>query len=243
MIITDCFWEFENLGLKTISFDADIDDVFNKDCFNTTVYEYLVARIPAGKADFIFGLPEIGFVQVESQFSISKTFSSIDFSNALIKSLEKKIDFKEIETIDDLGHIFEKMTKNMFTTDRICLDPKMGPEMALKRYKNWMKTELKEKNLIILQVNIRGINVGFSMFKIKGDKCFVYLGGIYEDYQKMGIGLLTPLSPAFYMRKNNITCRLLETQISSNNYPVIELYNYLGYKLDKVTNVFVKHAH
>lgn len=242
MIITDCFWEFDNLGLKTISFDVESDDVFNKDCFNTPEYEYLVARIPAGKADFIFGLPEIGFVQVESQFSISKTFSSIDFSNALISSLEKKTDFKEIKTIDDLEHIFAKMTKNMFTTDRISLDPKMGSEMAMKRYQNWMKTELTQKNLTILQVFSRGINVGFSMFKIKNDKCFVYLGGIYEDYQKMGIGLLTPLSPALYMRKNNISCRLLETQISSNNYPVIELYNFLGYKLDKITNVFVKHT-
>lgn len=243
MKITDCFWEYDNFGLKTISFDAGIDDVFYKDSFKALGYEYIVALIPVGKADFIFGLPEIGFVQVESQLSISKTFSSIDFSNALIRSLEKKTDFKEIVTADDLEHVFEKMTKNMFTTDRICLDPKMGPEMALKRYQNWMKTELERKKFTIIQVCIRGINVGFSMFKLEGDKCFVYLGGIYEDYQKMGIGLLTPISPALYMRKNNISCRLLETQISSNNYPVIELYNFLGYKLDKVTNVFVKHTH
>lgn len=241
MNIVNCTWELVNIGKITKEVRISSEDVFNSNDFIGIDCEYLVVKVPAGKVDYRLGLPKIGFAQIESQFYISKSFSNYDFDDPIIRSFNKKTSFCVIESKDQLQMILESMTPMMFSTDRICLDPQFGPKVGLRRYRNWITSEFENNKSIIVSVVNRGIPVGFSMFRIKNGICDVLLGGIYEEYQNRGIGFLTPIAPALYLYQNKIPCTKLETSISSNNYPVIEIYNYLGYKLNQITNVFIRH--
>lgn len=241
MDILNCTWEIANLGKNTIEILVDTTDSFNSAKFEGFDAEYIVVKVPTGKVDYCLGLPKLGFALIESQFRISKFFSSFDFENPLIRSFNKKTTFSVVQTKADLEVILNRMTPMMFRSDRICLDPMFGPIVGLKRYKNWMISEFDGENSTIIGIINRGILVGFSMFRTKNDICDVLLGGIFEDFQNKGLGFLTPISPVLYMTQNGQNCRLIETSISSNNFSVIEFYNYLNYKLDKITNIFVKH--
>lgn len=241
MKINKCPWELDNIGRSTLEVNVDIDDVFNLKDFTGFDSQYIVVKVPTGKPDFRLGLPMIGFCQIESQFRISKLFSSFEFENPLIRSLSRKVSFCQVTSEEQLISILNKMTPHMFTSDRISVDPFFGPEIGLRRYRNWMRTEFKSGSSIIIELMVKGESIGFSMFRIKNDVCSILLGGIFENYQNRGLGMLTPVSPALYLHQMNNRCRLMETSISSNNFPVIEFYNYLNYKIDSIINVFIKH--
>jgi hypothetical protein len=73
------------------------------------------------------------------------------------------------------------------------------------------------------------------------DGLVVLLNGLYKPYQRKGLGLLTPASPLMYIQRNNLHYEEVSTNISSNNVPVVKLYNRLGFTLDYQTYVFIKH--
>ena len=69
----------------------------------------------------------------------------------------------------------------------------------------------------------------------------VLLGGIYERYQNNGIGILTACGPILFSKSHDLNPYQEITSVSSNNFPVLQFYNYLDFTISKMSYVLVKH--
>lgn len=244
MKIIDCFWELKNLDRRVVEISIDKEDIFDVDEFLEGInnYDYAVVRVPANRVDINSILAELSFTFFECQYRISKSLQSFDFSNPLVKRIIPKIQFKEITDSSDLEIILSQMTENMFSSDRITLDPRLGPNYGLRRYSNWLETEFANNTSKIILAYYKNNPVGFSMYRECGNNVEALLGGLFEKYQALGLGILTPSILFLYsLTREEQKFDKMITSISSNNMPVIEWYNYLGFNLLNTTYVYVKH--
>lgn len=244
MKITDCYWEKENLNKKVVEINIDTNDEFDRGLLedSTKGYDYVCIKVPVGKTDFNFGLTNMGYVMIECQYKISKLYRDFNPNDRLIKQLIPKFQFKKVTSGEDFKVLTDKMTLGMFSTDRIALDPHFGLKDSFRRYKNWMTTEFEKNTSEFLLTCLDNEPIGYSMYKKRENTIDALLGGIFEEYQNLGYGLMTPLQLFVYAYKDDeFSFKKMKTSISSNNTPVVELYNYLNFKLTDTTYVFVKH--
>ena len=244
MDIVNCFWEERNLGVKTVEISISPKDFFNEEDIVKIEdeYEYVVIKVPMNHPKYNFGLTKLGYTLIETQLGISKTYKTFDFNDRFIKRLITQISESVIDSEEDLEEILSKITPDMFTTDRIYLDDHFSSDSSCNRYKNWMRTEFQVNTGIIKKMYYKDINVGFTLSREKDGVIKALLGGIFKDYQSLGLGILTPAFHFITANNSNKPFEKMVTSISSNNFPVIELYNYLGFKLYQMTYVYIKHT-
>ena len=244
MKVIDCYWEFDNFGEKVAEVVVENHDVFDRTEFQNinSNYQYVVVKVPMNMLSFNFGLTEMGYTMIETQINISKRYKDFNFEDRLVKNVFPHVSTTRISTREELEDIISKITPDMFSTDRIYLDPYFSHEVSSKRYINWMRTDFDKGKAIIVKTFYDDINVGFSFTHIDDDGTkHGLLGGIYEEYQDMGLGIMTAGLAFIMAKKNHSEFKVLRTAISSNNPHVWQFYNYLGFKIDKMSYVFVKH--
>ncbi|WP_018464799.1 hypothetical protein [Segatella paludivivens] len=243
MKITDCFWEKKNLDCSTVEVVLDKGENITLDDINylETNFEYIVVKVPVNQPETNILLSNKNFTFIECQFRLLKKIKSFDSNDYLIELLKSDLDFRIVDSQDDFNKLIASVTVNMFSTDRICIDPVFGPEIGTKRYINWMKDEFKNNTSIFIVASKQNNDIGFAMAKDDENNLDGLLGGIFHDFQEQGLGLLTP---SFLFLAQDVLKKKYKnvvTSISSNNAPVVQLYNYLNYKIIKTTYVFVKH--
>ena len=241
MIVTDCYWEKDNLGDSTVEILLDRNDSIYDNMFNDIInkYEYVVVKVPMNIIEFNKLLGQKGFFLVEVQINVSSRVK--DFKWERVDLNLDDIDFEVLSSLDSLIDIQNQITVDMFSTDRISLDRLYGPQIGMKRYVNWINSEYQAKKSQIAIVNYKHENVGFMMFRIEGGVFRLLLNGLYKKWQGRHLGIITPASPLLYLRNKTDEVEIVKTSISSNNIPVVKLYNRLGYIWENQTYVFVKH--
>jgi len=241
----DCTWEFKNIGEKTVEILVLESDIFDEEELvnNISNYEYIVIKVPVCKMDFCVGLQKMGFTFIESQFHISKKYKDFDVNDRLVRVLATKAHFTNVEDEEDLKYVINSMNSNMFSTDRICLDKNLGPQLGLRRYRNWIISEFESRKSQIINYNFNDKNIGFGMFRIDNRVLYGLLGGIYKKHQDCGLGLLTPIAGLLFCKEHNIRIEKMITSISSNNVPVMQLYNYLNFTINSIKYVYIKHQY
>lgn len=243
MRFVDCIWELKNLGKRVCEISVEDEDVFDeKEIINkTNSYDYVVIKVGMNRPDFNFGLSKLGFTMVETQLSLSKSFKEFNFEDRLVKRLLPYVDEKIVTSHEELDDIIHKITPNMFSTDRIYLDPKFEKHSSMNRYSNWVRTEFESGSSIVKEIIYEDKAIGFGMLRDNKGVLLGLLGGIYEGEQSEGYGLLTACFEYLMAKKNNRSFKKIYTAISSNNYPMVQIYNYLRFKIYGMTYVFVKH--
>ncbi len=242
MKIIDCYWERDILGCRVAEVIIETSDVLSeKDLNQIEDYDYVVVKVPMHQVDNNYFLSKKGFALVEVQCKLSKTYKSFDFDDKLIKYLYSDVSFSEIVDRNDFNTLLESITPNMFSTDRITLDPVFGKEKGCLRYKHWMKDAYENDQANFMSILYKNEPVGFSMYKNNDGVIDGILGGIFVKYQSYGIGMLTPTRHFLNAKKSNTPFKKLSTSISSNNEPVWRFYNYLNFKIDQLYYVFIKH--
>lgn len=241
MKVVNCTWEQENIGKKTVEITVEENDIFNIDAILQSVngYEYAVVKVPMSMPEFNFGLTELGFACIETQLTVGKKTSDFDYSKT--SHLYDDTSYQIVENDNEFNYVVSNIKSGMFSTDRISIDPHFGFDIGCKRYINWLTTEYKSKKSSLIRVVYKGHDVGFMLVRIEGDTIDLLLNGLYKPYQGKGLGLLTPASPMLYVKKNNLPITQEVTSISSNNIPVVKLYNRLNFNILRQTYVFVKH--
>lgn len=244
MDIVNCFWEEKNLGVKTVEITISPNDSFDEEGIVKieNEYDYVVIKVPMNHSDYNFGLTKLGYTLIETQLGISKTYNTFDFNDRFIKRLIPHISESVIDSEEDFEEVVSKITPNMFTTDRIYLDKYFSSDSSCNRYQNWMRTEFQANTGIIKKINYKDINVGYTLSREEDGVIRALLGGIFKDYQSLGIGILTPAFHFITAKNCNRPFEKMVTSISSNNFPVLELYNYLGFRIYQMTYVFIKHT-
>lgn len=244
MKVIDCIWDLKNLDRKTIEVVVSRDDKYNVAELQKVIsdFEYIVVKVPMNMTDFNYGLSTLGFSLVETQMNISKRYKDFPFDDRLVKQVYPKAFLRRIEKQQELDDIIERMTPNMFSTDRIYLDSHFSKGQSCIRYQNWIRSEFEQGASVITEIIYEGKNIGFGMERQTEDGTkYGLLGGIYEEYQSEGLGLMTTSIGFINAHKENKPFKVMRTSISSNNVPVLQFYNYLNFKIDSMTYVFVKH--
>ena len=242
MKIIDCPWELANLDCRVAEISVSANEVIDKAPIQEleSNYDYLVLKIQSGKMINNIIAAELGFVLAETQLAICKTKQDWNFENdPLTKRLMEQLSVERITTEQDFEELMSLITDDMYSTDRIYLDPEFGPKYSVRRYKNWTRTEWT-RGALLYKHFFRGKYVGYSLCKQHEMEISCLLAGCFEKYQKTGIGLWIPLVPELYP---NTTYSIYTTHISTNNVPVWQMYNRQKYIVNGFDYVFVKHIH
>lgn len=242
MVITDCVWEIANIGKKTCEVLIEENDNVDVEVLNNLngKYEYQVVKVEPANVEANFFLSNNGFYLIETQMELELKYKDFNFNDPLVKFIEPNVHFLDITEKEDFETLFDRMTPEMFNSDRLALDPYFGPGFSYKRYCNWMKTSFDNKTASFFHIIYKGEYVGFSMYRIKGNVWHGDLGGVYPQFGQ-GLGLLTACAPFIYMKQRDFTVVKLVSAISANNGPVIPTFNYCHYNFKKFKYVFVKH--
>ena len=241
MKVFDCFWEQENLGRKTVEILIERTDSFDEMVLKqlTRGYQYVVVKVPMNMPTFNYGLTGMGFVCVENQMNVGISLKDFDFHKVI--HLLDDTSFQVVEGRCDLDTVLTSIKPGMFSTDRISLDTYFGQDIGCQRYINWIVSEFERGNATLVKMFYKNRHVGFMLFKTNDKTINLLLNGLYNEYQGQGMGLLTPASPMLYVKKSSLDISEELTSISSNNIPVVKLYNRLNFRLVNQTYVFVKH--
>lgn len=241
MKVVNCFWEERNIGRKTVEVSIEKEDHFVRNLLEQQIqnYEYAVVKVPMNMPSFNIGLSDMGFTCIESQMNVGISMEDFDF--AKVVHLYDEVSYKVVDNQEDFVSVLSCIEPGMFSTDRISLDPQFGEQVASQRYINWLTTEYERKKSKLVKVIFQNEHVGFMLIRIDGKTIDLILNGLYKQYQGKGLGLLTPASPMMFAKKKTLNITEEVTSISSNNIPVVKLYNRLHFQLRSQTYVYVKH--
>lgn len=241
MKAVDCFWEKKNLGKKTIEISIEETDLFNRESLEQLVkcYEYVVVKVPMRMPLFNIGITDMGFVCIESQMNVGIVFKDFNFSK--VAHLYDDTSYEIVNDMVGFQSVISRIHPGMYSTDRISIDPKFGEAIGCQRYINWLTMEYNSKRSQLIKVIYKNEHVGFMLVRIVNDSIELLLNGLYKEYHGKGLGFLTPASPMMYIKKDSLPVIKETTCISSNNIPVVKLYNRLQFQLLSQTYVFIKH--
>lgn len=242
MEIVDCPWELVNLDCRVAEISLSNEDkVVDVDAALINVennYDYIVVKMPTSSIPFHQLMNNRHYMFVENQITFQKRIEQLNIDSKLVQQYLKRTAVKRVECEEELHMLIDNLTPNMFSTDRIYLDPAFGPKYSLCRYRNWIISEYKRGTIVMLHY-FRDSLVGFSMCRLVGDVLHGLLSGVFEKYQNAGIGMFLPLIP-YYYRDYDVTT--YTGKFSSNNFPVIRMHEQLWYNYIDMEYVFVKHV-
>lgn len=241
MKVIDCFWEQKNIGKRTVEILVENTDRYDRNLIEqlSRGFEYVVVKVPMNRPEFNIGLCDMGFTCIESQMNMGIEVKEFDFPK--VSHLYDDTAFEIVDSQKDFLSVTSHIQTGMFSTDRIAIDPEFGDVIGCRRYINWMTTEYNNKKSQLIKVIYKNEHVGFMLIKTEAETIHLLLNGLYRDYQGKGLGILTPASPMMYTKKASLPIVKEETSISSNNIPVVKLYNRLGFQILRQTYVFIKH--
>jgi len=239
----DCYWE-KTLNCKTCEILVERNDTYNHNFFLSLEnnYQYIVVKVPMNMMEFNYGLAHKGYILCEMQYKISINYNDFNFNDPLIRRITPYASFQEITSEEEFNLLLDKITVNMFSTDRISLDPLFGPTIGCKRYRNWMKNSYETKQSKFLYLLYKGERVGFSMYQEKGDETDGILNGLFTEHQAKGLGSIVASHHIIRASQEGNYLRKYTTSISSNNIPVQHIYNHLHFSTDNMYYVFIKHT-
>ena len=243
MKIINCIWELANIGKRTVEIIVEPEDSFQKESIESAIadHEYVVVKVPMNKPEFNLGLSQIGFSCIETQINMKHNVSG--FNVSMVRDFYKYVDFEIVKTEQVFNSVISMISPGMFSTDRISIDPEFGLATGCNRYINWITTEFRNRKSSLIRILYKKEHIGFMLVKIEGDDLILLLNGLYKPYQGKGLGILTPASPLLYIKQEKLKVKSERTSISSNNIPVVKLYNQLLFQIESQSYVFIRHFH
>ena len=235
MKIVDCFWEKTNLDCRVAEVSATPDDDFSEETLSDLEknYDYIVLKFAVADYKHYLLAAKHQYAFIETQLTLQKRMKDWCLSPSDSRLL-KDFSIEDVSDNSKLLEILDKIDGNMFTTDRIYLDPEFGPKYSTQRYKNWIKSAF-EKGASLQKFLYRNKEIGFGIARIEDNVMYGILGGLYSG---MGLGIIAPTYPLLYQKKD---FEWFRPKISMNNTPVLRLYNHFKFEIINTEYVFVKH--
>lgn len=238
----DCYWEQLNLGKKTVEVTVDSNDIIDPGLFAELdkKYEYQVFKVNSGNVPANIILCNHGYAMIETQVEVEMKPKDFIFNAPLIEYIEPDVSFIDVTSEEQLQEVIEKITPEMFVSDRIALDPNFGLAYSCRRYCNWIKNSFKNNTTTIFQIMYKNEHVGFEMFRLIDGIFHGDISGIYPGTDN-GVGLLTNSAGPMYIRQKGLKVKKIVSAFSANNLPLLPVVNYCRYNFKNYVYVFVKH--
>lgn len=242
MKLTHAVWEQSNMGIdcwEVLIEETDTPKSLEQLKHNKAITEadYVVIKLPATMPEMLKAVQDEGYYFMEAMTSCYHEVKMPQL-NRIQTKIYNKVSYAEM-TETDQEELFHQIEKGVFRTDRIALDGAFTKQQAINRYKGWILQEIKNGS-ILYKVIYKEQTIGFFGYKDKGNGIyFPFLGGLYEAFLNSGLGF-------------TINCCEIEETIrrkgkrmlsaySTNNRGAAAIHLYLGYVLEEIMYVFVKH--
>lgn len=240
MKFTDAFWEKRNLGVSCLEAEIEnSDDMSSLEMLKkeSRDKEYVVVKMPSNKVSLMLKLQSEGYQFIESNLAVVHDLKNLP-DNKVLNRLNGLIT-KTLMDEQDIRFLMKKMEENLFDTDRVYLDPHFSNKQASERYRNWITDDLK-RGTELYNIVYKNEKIGFFTFKeIEKGVYYPFLASLYEEYKQTGLGfslLYKPIEIALERGGKKIS-----TYISTNNIPILKLHISMGFIIDNLSYVFIKH--
>lgn len=233
---THAIWEKRNLGQECWEFEVELNDsveLVSRE-LNEVDATYLVVKVPVN-------MFEVNNCMIKNGFSFVETIikDHHDLKKVPIDKLQRRI-YQSIITsgVDSMEDIYREIDRGIFLTDRISVDPFFSTDQVAHRYKNWIEQEV-ENGAIAFQIHLKEKVIGFNVLKKVGSVYDLFLGGLYKDYLKSGLGMFLMYSAID--KAIELNGKMLKSCVSSNNVGALKVHMQVGFAIDDVKYVFVRH--
>ena len=241
MKIIEAVWEQRNLGVTCAECSVELDDT-SEDVFSSLqsrTEQYLVVKVPSERSDLLISLQNEGFKYIETLFAVNKDLKHGVEAPSFCAGMIKHLSYREAEA-DEVAALLQNIRQGeIFSTDRIAIDPFFSRELAGNRYANWISDLLSSGESHLLFSVYKGEPVGFFVTRQKGNICDSVLGGVFPQYLGSGFGILNQYCEFLWTAEHGM--RSSVSHVSSNNMPIFRICLLFGCKIESVCNVFIKH--
>jgi len=237
--IIDAVWEKRNLGVTCIEVAIDATDtvveVTNR--ISQLSAQYMVIKVPAGRSDIMFCLSEMGYAFIEGSIHVTRHVGHIELSG-IQKRLADSVEYSLMDD-QDMHMLQDQLRKGLFDTDRVYLDPCFTREQAANRYIAWIHDEAA-RGSEVYKLTYKNQSIGFFTMKdLGGGVYYPFLAGMYETHKTSGLGFNITYKPLCEIARRG--GRSISTYISMNNDKVVRIHVSLGFSIDQIAYVYIKH--
>lgn len=239
MNIIDAIWEQRNLGVTCIEVAVENKDTLAdvKNRLRELSAQYMVIKVPAGRTDVMFCLPEMGYTFIEGSIHITKTVKDFELSG-IQRRLADSVGYALMDE-SDTQTLQNELRKDMFDTDRIFLDPHFTKDQAANRYIGWIQDETA-RGSDVYKLTYKDQPIGFFTLKDLGDGIYYpFLAGMYASHNNSGLGFNIAYKPMCEIAKRG--GKSISTYISTNNDKAVRIHVSMGFSFGKTNYIYVKH--
>lgn len=228
MKIVEATWERRNFGRDVWEVTLAREDVADVEKTLAALRDdrfagaYVCVKMPVGNLKMLHALEDDGFRFLETQLSLMDKFKADDMLE-LCEKANERIEFRTVEKDEAAWErVIAKVVPEMFDTDRVSLDPELGPEIACTRYRNWMRDLRKDPKSELTVMLLDGKEIAFGLDIIDGSARQGILGGSFPEFKDTGYGAVVIAGS-----KSSSALRL-RTAVSSNNPKVLRVHQNCG---------------
>ena len=237
MKVIDAFWEERNLGKTTAEIMIDYSDYLDSisEELKKVDKQYIVCKVASGRSDVLYYLQNEGYMYIEDQIELEHDLHEVN-RNRVMQRLYDSLDYRVMNQ-EDIDNLYEEISKGMFDSDRISLDPCFDKIISANRYKNWIR-DMLDKDAIPYVFSYKGEPAGFIIL-ITADKRTYrsVLGGGYLKFRKSGLGIVVKEMEIV----KSLGGKKVTTAVSTNNANQVKALIMNGYIPSKIDHVLIKH--
>ena len=227
MKIVEAKWDRRNFGRNAWEVTLGREDMADVEKTRAALRDgrfagaYVCVKMPVGNLKLLHALEDDGFRFLETQFSLIEKFNADDMMDLCEKASEQvKILIVEKDRAA-WERVISKIEPAMFDTDRISLDPLLGPEVACTRYRNWVRDLFDDPRSYLSVMVLDGEEIAFGVDIVDGGTRRGILGGIFPKFKYAGYGMTLMAGP-------RVKTHTLRAEVSSNNPYVLRVHQNFG---------------
>ena len=235
--------EQENLGVNAyetlLSLDDTLDDYTREEArLLAEGARYLVVKAPVNDAQWLFGLPRMGYNFVETVFHVAVRRGEYRPSAELAR-FDRGLRVVERTETGDRERVYTLIRSGIFKSDRVSMDPAFTPAQSGNRYANWLGQMLGEGGRLYEVLQGEKPFGFFVITRVDEQTVDPVLMGLYDEERDRGMGALMHkkmLDTCF-----TYACQRVASTIVSNNLKVLRVYVNAGASITDTLYTYVKH--
>jgi GNAT superfamily N-acetyltransferase len=193
---------------------------------------YCVVKVPAGEGVLVQAVQAADYRFVEAMCTVD---------SEIVGAFDVDADYKCPLSVSpaDVDRVLREIGAQMFSSDRIALDPNFGLQVAARRYQNWV-ADIVEAGGEVCEVVFEGDAVGF--FTLRGDGRGVLhgeLNGLYASGRGRGLG--REMHRAVLAHAQGRDADRYTSKVSSNNVAGLRAVVAAGLVVTDVHYIFTRH--
>lgn len=238
MILKDAPWEKRNLGATTSIFYVDMKDTAIEvlPYIESCTAEYQEMRIPGGNTEVLLEAQNHGFKVIETGVHLQRTLENIELPG-IYKRFLPHISYA---LADDISQILDEVRNgDMYLTDKIARNPYFGVRAAGRRYAYWLQDVWKH-GAIFIHAKYKEQIIGFNCCSSLGNNVYDgLLGGVFPAFSGKGLGFIPPFAGLLAL-KDIGAVRVID-HVSSNNVPILKFHEMMGFTVESMEYILIKH--